>query len=591
MPAFAGSPLPPMVKAVVENDVKKVAALIRQGADVNVFQEGMDTPLVEAVDREPKKFNLEILKLLLDAKGIQVNKYSTLPMGGNSWERTALIAAAYWGNTEAVRLLLSKGAKVDLTDTHYPVSSIEGPKPRSTALTYAAAGGFHEAAALLIDAGAKIEWVNALAVTPLIAAASTVHADTKADVRAGHVKVLELLIAKGARVDYCPESANTKYTTLELPPGTPASVPRRVRIMGSGGDSALLLAAQNGFVEGAKVLLDRGADIEFGGGGPLRVATVARQNAMVEYLLSRGADIESVDNVGRTSLLFAASALYHDTVEILLKRGAKVDAAGIDGATALMLAINQSRPEAEKASLSMMRLLLDHGANVNFQGATGNTALMYASGWGAVPKSPARASLLLERGAKVALANKLGETALMHASARGYVDIMKLLMGRGADVNAKANNGDTSLAVAKRNGKKDAAKLLAAKVSKAESAPAPAPAADSGKTIVGAWEGLKNQNPYETHRFVFSADGTWTYEAGISAAFKKEYPDPDLQAGYASNIKSTAASVGRKGKYSFRGDSLVLKPSSGFERVMGWKVENGKLYLNGMEFVLTKAAK
>lgn len=586
IPAFAASPLPPLVEAVVKNDAKRTAALIREGADVNVFQEGMDTPLVEAVDREPSKFNLEILKLLLGAKDIQVNKYSALSMGSYVWERTPLIAAAYNGNAEAVKLLLAKGAKVDLTDTYYPISDVLGPEPRSTALTWAATRGHYDVVVLLVEAGARIEWVNANAITPLIAAASNVFPETKANQRANYVKILELLLAKGARPDYCPESANTKYTTLELPPGTPASVPRRVRILGSGGVSALQLAAGNGFVEGAKVLLDHKADIQFGSGGPLMSAVIERHRAMVEFLVSRGAKLDALDLVGRTALNYAASALYLDMAELLLKLGAKVDVAGMDGATPLMLAINQSRPGDEKASLELMRLLLKNGADVNFQGATGDTALMYASGRGAIPKSPTRAALLIESGAKLDLANKQGETALMHASARGYVDIMRLLIDKGADLDAKAANGDTALGFARKNGKSDAMKLLSSKGAKAAPPTGPS-AAEAGRAIVGAWEGLKNQNPYEWHRYVFFADGGYSYEADISAQFKKEYPDPGMQATYSSNVKSSS-----KGTYSFRDNgSLVLKPSLGFERVMGWKVENGKLHLNGIEFVLTKVQK
>lgn len=88
----------PLIEAVWKNDAAKVALLIKQGHDVNVKHE--DTVLVEAAGN--KQVDIEIVKMLLNAKGININLYSTRPMGAYSWYRTPLIAAMYAGNIETV---------------------------------------------------------------------------------------------------------------------------------------------------------------------------------------------------------------------------------------------------------------------------------------------------------------------------------------------------------------------------------------------------------------------------------------------------------------------------------------------------------
>jgi hypothetical protein len=58
---------------------QRLSFLLKQGTNVNVAHE--DTALVTAIDMNPKTFDIEIVRMLINAKGIEINKYSTKPMG------------------------------------------------------------------------------------------------------------------------------------------------------------------------------------------------------------------------------------------------------------------------------------------------------------------------------------------------------------------------------------------------------------------------------------------------------------------------------------------------------------------------------
>jgi ankyrin repeat protein len=61
---------------------------------------------------------------------------------------------------------------------------------------------------------------------------------------------------------------------------------------------------------------------------------------IARLLISRGAAVNHVDNLGTTPLLYAASIDFGDSdmIELLLKSGARADARRRDGLTALDLA-------------------------------------------------------------------------------------------------------------------------------------------------------------------------------------------------------------------------------------------------------------
>ncbi len=88
------------------------------------------------------------------------------------------------------------------------------------------------------------------------------------------------------------------------------------------GESALMMAALKGEVDGAKMLLDRGAKINQSGWSPLHYAAAGPDPDLVRLLLVRGAEVEAASPNGTTPLMMAAQYGSEDSVKLLLDRGA-----------------------------------------------------------------------------------------------------------------------------------------------------------------------------------------------------------------------------------------------------------------------------
>lgn len=112
------------------------------------------------------------------------------------------------------------------------------------------------------------------------------------------------------------------------------------------GFTPLHYAAFFGQPEAAKLLIERGADLEARStnrefaldAAPLHSAVAARERGTIEVLLDAGADVNAVQHGGFTPLLEAAQTGQAEVVELLLERGADPDAKLDDGRTATDLA-------------------------------------------------------------------------------------------------------------------------------------------------------------------------------------------------------------------------------------------------------------
>jgi ankyrin repeat protein len=101
------------------------------------------------------------------------------------------------------------------------------------------------------------------------------------------------------------------------------------------GDSALRLAAYQGQLSLVKRLVEAGAQLEMEGWTPLIYATFNGHAEVVEYLLSKGADINAVSESGMTALMAAARGGYADLAKRLVALGADIDLKDTNGRTAL----------------------------------------------------------------------------------------------------------------------------------------------------------------------------------------------------------------------------------------------------------------
>ncbi len=233
--------------------------------------------LMEAVD----KGRLEDVRKIL-AEGGNVNALADYPSGEHSEGLvTPLMLASRAGHEEIVRLLLEKGADPNIFGSIVPADGV-------TALMWAAEEGHLAVARLLADNGANIDACDSEGATPLNIAAAW-----------GRVTLVKLLLERGAPID-----SKDRYCT---PP--------------------IFRAAANGHADVLELLFNSGADpnsAEYATGWPaLMFAAEAGQAQAVKLLLARGASVDFKDEDGNTALGKSIQMGHKEVTELLVKHGAR----------------------------------------------------------------------------------------------------------------------------------------------------------------------------------------------------------------------------------------------------------------------------
>lgn len=144
----------------------------------------------------------------------------------------------------------------------------------------------------------------------------------------------------------------------------------------------------------------------------------------VQFLLSKGADVNVQNDRGQTPLMVAASFGHEQITRVLLEYGAKINTRCHDGQTALIAA-------AIRGFDRLVRMLVMSGANVDEGVRSGKVALSQAAAYG----QDKIVQFLIDSGAKVDAFGVSGETALGLAAASGSVKVAKVLLDCGARVN------------------------------------------------------------------------------------------------------------------------------------------------------------
>ena len=280
---------------------------------------------------------------------------------------------------ELTRLLLRKGAKLDVTDA-------EG----NTALNLACHQVKTDCALALLDAGANPNLANQRGETPLINAAGDEN-----DV------LVTALLAHHANPD-----ENTPF------------------------GSALTWAIYCNRITAVQLLLDAGADVNLvppprprgSTYAPLHAAASTGNLPIMEMLFARRATIDLLDSRDMSPLMAAADAGQAEAVQELLDHAAKVDLPCKDLEwTALMMA-------AHKGYLSVAEALVNNHANLELRDHLGRTALVIA----ARHLQGKVVQLLVDNGAKIDASDAQGETALTYAGNRGDSTLVNWLKNNGA---------------------------------------------------------------------------------------------------------------------------------------------------------------
>ncbi|CAL9166559.1 unnamed protein product [Musa hybrid cultivar] len=141
------------------------------------------------------------------------------------------------------------------------------------------------------------------------------------------------------------------------------------------------------------------------GWAPIHSAASIGNAEIVEILLSRGGDVNLINDGGRTSLHYAASKGWLKVAEVLISHGAKINKKDKVGCTPLHRAASTGKSE-------LCELLIEEGADVDVVDKAGQTPIMHA----VICQNQQVALLLLRHGADLDVEDKEGYTALGRAS-------------------------------------------------------------------------------------------------------------------------------------------------------------------------------
>ena len=105
----------------------------------------------------------------------------------------------------------------------------------------------------------------------------------------------------------------------------------------------MIAASESGHVKVVELLLTRGANIhdkDDDGWSPISLATWNGHVKVVELLLSKGANIHDKNSNGQSPIMLASLSGYVDMVDLLLSKGANIRDEDIDGYTCFRHARN-----------------------------------------------------------------------------------------------------------------------------------------------------------------------------------------------------------------------------------------------------------
>ena len=277
------------MQAVRSDDLERFRGLVEADPSLATARSSRSHPTLlqcVALDGKDKPNNVEMAKLLVDA-GAELNE--------------PLVAAASIDNGAVAELLLDRGAAIDGTG---------GWSPLEEALYW----NNRNVTALLLERGAKVQNLR-------IAAALG-----RTDLIENHFNADGSLKPEAGKIDW--PFGNLETIARSYQNEVKQSLLERINSWSQDQqgivNNAFVYACMHGHIEAAKLLLDKGAEINTIPGGfdytgtGLHYAAFNGQRAMVEFLLQHGADRNIKDTkVGATAAGWAEHSGHPDVRDLL----------------------------------------------------------------------------------------------------------------------------------------------------------------------------------------------------------------------------------------------------------------------------------
>ncbi|MGE0086542.1 MAG: ankyrin repeat domain-containing protein [Desulfococcaceae bacterium] len=424
-----------LLKAAKKTDLSEVIECIKEGADVNVRDNILNTPLILVSSKKCVKTDLPCAD--------QTAKIATLLLENgadadleNRQKSNALYLAVRNCNIPLVEVLVKHGASLEKEGSsvfslvNYSRNNLSF-EAAAEMIKYLSGLGMN----LDIKSGYETPLIYALKITKdtnMAIALLDAGADPLFENEYGQTALMWAACFNDSKVlqrmlsDCRPEDLISNKKNAAMP------------IHG---------AASFGYYKNVKLLLEAGSEVdpkEKPGRTPLFFTAFNKYPfALKDYintasiLIDAGADINAADDRGDTVLNAAAEYGYPEFMELLINKGAEVNHKNRLGITALYTLAFRGHT---KAIETMCRT--DANLNEIFDG--GRTAVSVAL----ISCNFDSALALISCGADVSIADKNGETPLFHAASRS-AEVVRKLIEHKADVNVRSVRNETPVMVSK----------------------------------------------------------------------------------------------------------------------------------------------
>ena len=301
-------------KLVDEKNYAELEKQITKGNVNKLFIDG-DSLLTKAIEKNDRKlFDLVI------QKGIDLNLQND-----DFYGSTPLMACSGYENLEFAKILLSKGADVNKQD-----------KSGDPAIHWSAYSGQIVFTELFLDNGAKTDL-------------RSIHGGGAMDIALKEYQnsITDLLVYRGkGTFTQSPETRKLAYAVKNNDREYLSGIIKSINVnqTDEAGTPILLLAAERGFVDVVKLLIENGADINVMnavGHTAINRAVFFGKNEVIDLLLAKNADVNKTDSrFALTPLMAAARKNRFQIGEKLIKNGADINKTnGIDNFTPILWAV------------------------------------------------------------------------------------------------------------------------------------------------------------------------------------------------------------------------------------------------------------
>eukprot|EP00210_Caulerpa_lentillifera_P001613 g1551.t1 len=238
--------------------------------------------------------------------------------------------------------------------------------------------------------------------------------------------------------------------------------------------TSLIAACSIGFLEGVKLLVQRGADMNARSSQGLTCLLIAleqRHQPMVSYLLEHESCKAAASSRDGPHLLHYIISLNNEEwLKLLVNKGTNINAFTPDGEIPVFLAVKHCKNKflrilldfnadpnvctkdgklalheaIRRSNMKAVKMLIRHGADASVVDKDGLTPLEMT-----INKTNLQMlELLLDKRVDMEQKSECGLTPLLSACSTGFLEGVTLLVQRGADLNARSLKGLTCLLIA-----------------------------------------------------------------------------------------------------------------------------------------------